>query len=88
MDSMLVSKNGFPSVKEATEWANNQIGLSVSGRSHLVIKNIVQFQIVPEAESLSVVLLVEIEKKRSMSSMVISMRKDLNLSQPNEGDED
>jgi hypothetical protein len=81
LDSLLISGDNFPTVAELTQWANNLVGRAAPGSSDHVVKRILQFQVVPTGTNFSVILLAEVERKKSMSSMVLNMRKDLGLSQ-------
>lgn len=77
MDSLLISKEDFSTVTELTHWANNLIGQAAPGNTEHIVKRILQFQVIPTGTNFSVILLAEIERKKSMSSMVLNMRKDL-----------
>ena len=78
--TMLISSKEFGSLQEVTNWANELIGRTVPSNTAFAVKKIVQFQVISSEDAYSAVMLVEIEKKSSMSSMVLSMRKDLGLS--------
>lgn len=84
MDTMLISGAEFASVKAAVDWANCQVGRRAPNHVNLEVGKILEFQIVPEGDSFSIALLVEIDRKKSMSSMVINMRKELGLAQTDE----
>lgn len=86
MDTLIISGADFASVKAAVDWANNQIGRSAPNNTDLEVVKILEFQIVPVGDSFSIAVLVEVERKKSMSSMVINMRKDLGLSQSDAGE--
>jgi len=77
VNTLLMCNGGFASVKAAIEWANSQPGRTAPTSDTFEITKIIQFQVVPEGDGFSVALLVEAERKKSMSSMVINMRKDL-----------
>ena len=81
MDSLLISEENFSTVTELTHWANNLVGRAAPGSSEHIVKRILQFQVIPTGTNLSVILLAEVERKKSMSSMVLNMRKDLGLNQ-------
>ena len=81
MDSVLISGENLANVSELTHWANNLVGRAAPGNPDHLVKRILQFQVIPTGTKFSVVLLVEVERKKSMSSMVLNMRKDLGLNQ-------
>ena len=78
METLLISGKDFNSVKEVVDWSNNVVGRVVPHNSNLKITKILHFQVVPEGDTLSMVLQVEIERNTSMSSMVIKMREEMN----------
>ena len=80
METLLISGKDFNSVKEVVDWSNNVVGRVVPHNSNLKITKILHFQIVPEGDTLSIVLQVEIERNTSMSSMVMKMREEINPS--------
>jgi hypothetical protein len=80
MDTLMISGQQFKNVTEVTQWVNNLVGRSAPHSSSHVVKRVIHFQVLPEEAGLSVLVLAEVERKKSMSSMVISMRKDLGLS--------
>lgn len=80
MDSLMIYGTDFSTVKAAVDWANNQVGRTAPNNPDLVVSRITQFQVVPEDDGFSLAALVEVERKKSMSSMVINMRKELGLS--------
>ena len=55
--------------------------LVVPHNSNLKIMKILRFQVVPEGDTFSIVLQVEIERNTSMSSMVIKMREEMTPSE-------
>jgi hypothetical protein len=81
LDSLLISQEDFSTATELTHWANNLIGQAAPGNADHIVKQIRHFQVIPTGTNFSVILLVEIERKKSMSSMVLNMRKDLGLSE-------
>jgi hypothetical protein len=80
METMILAGAGFRSVKAAVDWANQQVGRSAPDHVNREVARIVEFQVVPEGDGFSIAMLVELEHKKSMSSMVINMRKELGLS--------
>lgn len=81
MDSLLISGEDFSTIPELTQWVNNLVGRAAPGSPDHVVKRILQFQAIPTGTTFSVILLAEVERKKSMSSMVLNMRKDLGLNQ-------
>ncbi len=81
METVLISGKDFSNVKEAVDWANSTVGRVVPHNSNLKITNVLHFQVVPEGNTFSMVLQVEIERNTSMSSMVIKMREEMNPSE-------
>ena len=81
METLLITGKGFDNVKEAADWANNTVGRVVPHNSNLKIMRVLHFQVVPEGNTLSMVLQVEIERNTSMSSMVIKMREEMDPSE-------
>ena len=81
METLLISGKDFDNVKEAVDWANSTVGRVVPNNSNLKIIKILHFQVVPEGDSLSMVLQVEIERNTSMSSMVMKMREEISSSE-------
>ena len=84
METLLVSGKDFDNVKEAVDWANNVVGRVVPHNSNLKIMKILHFQVVPEGDTFSMVLQVEIERNTSMSSMVMQMREEMHPSDEEE----
>ena len=78
METLLITGKDFNTVKEAVDWSNNVVGRVVPHNSNLKIMKILRFQVVPEGDTFSIVLQVEIERNTSMSSMVIKMREEMN----------
>ena len=78
METLLIAGKDFNTVKEAVDWSNNTVGRVVPNNSNLKITKVLHFQIVPEGNTFSMVLQVEIERNTSMSSMVIKMREEMN----------
>ena len=81
MDTLLISQDNFSTVADLTHWVNNLVGGAAPGSSDHVVKRIRQFQVIPTGTNFAVILLAEVERKKSMSSMVLNMRKDLGLNQ-------
>lgn len=79
MSSVFLCGKNFATVSDVAHWANQLVGQPVPG-SNQIVKNILQFQVISENDSLSVLVLTETERKKSMSSMVMNMRKELDLS--------
>ena len=75
-----ISGSDFATVKDVATWANQLVGSPVPGSNSTIVKDVLQFQIIPQGALLSALVMVETERKKSMSSMVINMRKDLGLS--------
>ena len=76
-----ISGSDFATVKDVATWTNQLIGRPIPGSNSIIVKDVVQFQVVPQGALLSVLVMVETERKKSMSSMVINMRKDLGLNE-------
>ncbi len=81
MAKVLVCGKDFATVSDVAHWANQLVGRLVPESNTMVVKDVVQFQVISEGDTLSAMVLVETERKKSMSSMVINMRKDLNLTE-------
>jgi hypothetical protein len=81
MNNLLISESGFATVSDVAAWVNQLPGRAVPGSSNTVVKQVLQFQAIVQGDSLSALVLVETERKKSMSSMVLNMRKDLGYSQ-------
>ena len=81
LDSLLISQEHFSTVADLTHWTNNLVGRAAPGNADHIVTRILQFQVVPTGTDFSVILLAEVERKKSMSSMVLNMRKDLELDQ-------
>lgn len=79
MDTKLMSKEGLATLEEVSAWSNNLVGKTSPDQPNFKIEKILQFQLVQNKDGYGVVVLVELERRQSMSSMVMEMRKDLNL---------
>ena len=79
MNTTLISKEGFSNLKAVSDWVNDLVGKTSPDNSNFKIIKINQFQLVEKEGAYGVIVLVETEKRQSMSSMVMSMRKDLDL---------
>lgn len=79
MNTKLMAKDGFTTLEEVSAWSNNLVGKTTPESPNFKIEKILQFQLVQKGDSYGVMVLVELEKRQSMSSMVMEMRKDLNL---------
>lgn len=79
MNTTLISKEGFSNLKAVSDWANDLVGKTSPDNSNFKIIKINQFQLVEKEGTYGVIVLAEIERRQSMSSMVMSMRKDLDL---------
>ncbi|MCB0193408.1 MAG: hypothetical protein KDJ65_15785 [Anaerolineae bacterium] len=84
MTTTLISKEGFSSLEEVTDWVNNLSGKTWSKNPNFKIEHVIQFQLVEKNGTYGAILLAQVERRQSMSSMVMSMRQDLNL--VNEGE--
>ncbi|RMF04737.1 MAG: hypothetical protein D6768_02505 [Chloroflexi bacterium] len=80
MENLLISGSKFESIEEAVIWANRQVGRAAPAQPDFEMVKIVQFQIIPRGNFFDAVLLVELERKKSSSTMVLKMRKDMKLS--------
>jgi hypothetical protein len=78
-NTILISGQNFATVAEAVDWANRLVGHSSPTDKNLAVKSILEFQVVPDGAGFSMVVMAQIGRKQSMSSMVINMRKDLGL---------
>ncbi|MCB0164634.1 MAG: hypothetical protein KDI79_10425 [Anaerolineae bacterium] len=79
MITKLIAKEGFTTLEEVSAWSNNLIGKAAPDSPNFKFEKIVQFQLIQKGDSYGVILMVELERRQSMSSMVMEMRKDLNL---------
>ena len=77
--TLFIPGQGFKNMQEIAQWANGLVGRTAPHNSSVTIKRIIQFQVVPTEDTLSVLLLADVEKKSSMSSMVLKMRKEMGL---------
>ena len=77
--TILISGQDFATVAEAVAWANQLVGHAAPSDKNMAVKSILEFQVVPEGSGFSMVVMAQIGRKQSMSSMVINMRKDLGL---------
>ena len=84
METILISGKDFASIQKVAEWGNSLVGHTAPNNPNYNVARIVHFQLLPDGDTYSVMLLAEVEKKRSMSSMVLNMRKDLGFSKSDE----
>jgi hypothetical protein len=77
--TLFIAGQGFKSMQEVAQWANELIGKTAPKTTGVTVTRITQFQVVSQDDSLSVLVLAEVEKKSSMSTMVLKMRKDMGL---------
>lgn len=80
MSNIFITGKNFANVADVAHWANQLVGQPIPNSNQLV-KDILQFQVISETDSLSVLVLVSTERRKSMSSMVLDMRKDLDLNE-------
>ena len=77
--TLLIPGQGFKNMQEVAQWANDLVGKAAPHNSAITILRIIQFQVVAGENTFSALVLAEVEKKSSMSSMVLKMRKDMGL---------
>ena len=78
--TLFIPGQGFKNMQEVAQWANGLVGKTAPHNSSVTIKRIIQFQVITREDTLSALVLAEVEKKSSSSSMVLKMRKEMGLS--------